>query len=66
MNINKSFLSSNIKTTLFAVKLKQSIVSCFQSIVCLKILTNSVLLVECVLNDFQTEYALVLNALTNL
>ena len=37
-----------------------------QSIVCLKILTKSVLLVECALNDFQTEYAPVLNALTNL
>ena len=37
-----------------------------QSIVCLKILTEFVLLVECALNDFQTEYALVLNALTNL
>jgi len=38
---------------LTSVKPKQSIVSCFQSIVCLKILTESVLLVECALNVFQ-------------
>jgi len=58
-----------LKTVLvggLAVKPKQSIVSCFQLIVCLKILTESVLLVECALNDFQTECAPVLNALTNL
>jgi len=44
----------------------KTIVSYFQSIVCLKILTESVLLVKCVLNDFQTEYAPILNALINL
>jgi len=37
-----------------------------QSIVCLKILTESVLLVECALNVFQIECAPVLNAFTNI
>jgi len=58
-----------LKTVLvgwLAVKPKQSIVSWNQSIFCLKILTKSVLLVKCALNDFQTEYAPVLNALTKI
>jgi len=56
-----------LKTVLggwLAVKPKQPIDSHFQSIVCLKILTETILLVKWALNVFITEYAPALNALT--
>ena len=48
------------------VKPKQPIDSLFQPIVCLKTLTESVLLVEWALIDFITEYAPALNSLTKI
>ena len=59
----------SLKTVLdgwLVVKPKQPIDSLFQPIVCLKTLTESVLLVEWALIDFITEYAPTLNGLTKI